>query len=114
MLVEIFDAAFALRSRDEWASVFRERDVWWAPVNSFEDLLTDVQVMAAGAFVPMPTMAGDGSTQMTIASPVDFGCQGVAPLKAPPTIGADTEAVLGELGLSDAELARLRAAGVIA
>jgi crotonobetainyl-CoA:carnitine CoA-transferase CaiB-like acyl-CoA transferase len=112
-LVEIFDAIFATRSRDEWAEVFCEHDIWWAPVNSFEDLLTDEQVEAAGAFVSMPTMAGDGSTQMSIASPVDFGGQPVAAPSAPPTVGSDTEKVLGELGLDIAELTRLRAAGVI-
>ncbi|MBK8959267.1 MAG: CoA transferase [Proteobacteria bacterium] len=113
-LVEIFDAAFARHTRDEWAAILRAHDVWWAPVNTFEDLLTDAQVQAAGAFVSMPTMGGGDDTQMTIATPVDFGATALAPLKAPPTIGADTDAVLGALGLDDDELARLRETGVIA
>lgn len=113
-LVEIFERAFATHTRDEWAEIFRVHDVWWAPVNTFEDLLTDAQVQAAGAFVSMPTMAGDGSTQMSIATPVDFGSQSVAPLKAPPTIGAHTDTVLSELGVAETELERLRAAGIIA
>ena len=36
-----------------------------------------------------------------------------APLRRPPTIGEHTDAILAGLGYSDAEIASLRAAGVI-
>ena len=48
-----------------------------------------------------------------IHQPVDFGAAPVEPAKAPPAVGADTQAVLRELGLTDSELDRLRKAGVI-
>ena len=112
-LVAIFDEIFARYTRDEWARMLGEHDVWWAPVNSFEDLIDDAQVQAVKAFVSVPSMAGDGTTQMSIASPVDFGADAVAPPTAPPKLGSDTHAVLRELGLADDELTRLREAGVI-
>lgn len=111
-LVAIFDNIFARRTRDEWSITFREHDVWWAPVNSFEDLIDDAQVQAMNAFLPMPTTGGS-DTQMSIATPVDFGGSPVAAPSAPPEIGADTESLLAELDLSSAEIAELRTAGII-
>jgi crotonobetainyl-CoA:carnitine CoA-transferase CaiB-like acyl-CoA transferase len=112
-LVAIFDEIFARRTRDEWAATFREHDVWWSPVNSFEDLLEDAQVKAIGAFIPVPAMANDGTSSTSLATPLDFGATPVAPAAAPPKLGSDTQSVLRALGIDDDELARLHAAGSI-
>ena len=112
-LVQIFNDIFARHPRDEWAAIFRTHDIWWAPVNSFEDLMSDPQVDAAGAFISMPTRADDGTTQTSIASPVDFGAAPVEPAKAPPAIGADSASLLGALGLGGAEPERPREDGVV-
>ncbi|HZZ52297.1 MAG TPA: CaiB/BaiF CoA-transferase family protein [Pseudonocardia sp.] len=108
-LVTILDDVFASRDRAQWARDFDEHDVWWAPVNSVEDLLEDPQAIAAGVFVDMP--GGDGVLR-SVATPVDFGADEI-PMQAAPAIGADTDAVLRELGVEDTELDRLREAGVI-
>jgi crotonobetainyl-CoA:carnitine CoA-transferase CaiB-like acyl-CoA transferase len=113
-LVALLDAIFARRTRDEWAAVFAEHDIWWAPVNAFEDVVSDAQAQACGAFLDMPSMAGDGTTQRTLATPLDFGATPLQPPKAPPQLGSDTDAVLRELGVADDELARLRGAKVVA
>jgi crotonobetainyl-CoA:carnitine CoA-transferase CaiB-like acyl-CoA transferase len=113
-LVAIFDAIFARRTRDEWAALFAQHDVWWSPVNSFEDLAQDAQAQACGAFVQMPSPTGDGGTQTSVATPVDFGAEPPTPLRAPPQVGSDTQALLREIGIDDAEIAHLRATNVIA
>ncbi len=113
-LVAIFDATFASHTRDEWAAILDRHGVWWAPVNSFEDLVNDAQAQACGAFVEMPTQAGEGATQRTLATPVDFGGTPVTPLAAPPPVGGDNDELLRELGLTHDDVARLRAAKVIA
>lgn len=109
-LVAILDEAFARRTRDEWADRFAEHDVWWTPVNSAGDLISDPQAQAAGVFVEVP---GDGETVSSVATPVAFGTS-TDPTVGPPAVGADTDAVLSEIGLDDAEVARLRESGVVA
>jgi crotonobetainyl-CoA:carnitine CoA-transferase CaiB-like acyl-CoA transferase len=112
-LVAIFDETFARRTRDEWAAILDADGIWWAPVNSFEDLVSDAQAQACGAFIDMPAMVGDGGTQKTLATPLDFGATPVAAPKAPPALGNDTDALLRELGLHADEVARLREGKVI-
>jgi crotonobetainyl-CoA:carnitine CoA-transferase CaiB-like acyl-CoA transferase len=112
-LVAIFDGIIARHTRDEWAAILAKHGVWWAPVNSFEDLMNDAQARACGAFVEMPSMAGDGTTQTSLATPIDFGAEPARPTAAPPQLGGDTQAVLRQLGVADHEIARLREAKVI-
>lgn len=114
-LVAAFDELLDRRSRAEWAEIFRRDDVWWAPINSVDDLLTDPQVLASGAFVHVP-VTGDAVPDEAngVATPVDFGRTPSGPAGAPPAIGADADALLEGLGVSSDEVARLRDAGVIA
>lgn len=107
-LVAIMDEVLGGRTRDEWATIFAEHDVWWAPVNSAEDLLTDEQVAAAGVWLDPPD-----APVRRVASPVDFSAaKGCLPT-GPPEVGADTDDVLAALGIDEPERTRLRDAGVI-
>ncbi len=112
-LVAILDAVFDSRTRSEWAEIFANRDVWWAPVNSVDDLLSDPQVLAAGAFVPAEAGSADGEAR-ALATPVDFGSVKAGPAGSPPGLGQHTDAVLQSLGLSAQECGRLREQGVVA
>ena len=53
-LVEELDNVFATRPMAEWAEAFAANDVWWAPVNSINEVVKDPMVQAAGAFVDVP------------------------------------------------------------
>ena len=113
-LMAQFEATFAAKTRLEWAEVFREHDVWWAPINSMDDVMTDPQVIAAGAFIQVPGQtpapAGDFNG---IATPVDFSGTPVVANVPPPIAGAHTAELLRELGLDDAAIAALNARGVV-
>lgn len=112
-LVEILDEVFARRSREEWAGRFSEHDVWWAPVNSAADLLSDPQALATGVFVEVPSGGGDEqSTVRSVATPVDFSTS-PGPPASPPAVGHDGDAVLREMGVGEDELNRLREAGIV-
>jgi crotonobetainyl-CoA:carnitine CoA-transferase CaiB-like acyl-CoA transferase len=91
-LIAELDAAFASRTRDEWEAIFTDHDVWWAPVQSLAEVVDDPQAYAAGAIVTMAT--GEES----IAPPAGFGERDVV-ARPVPDLGADTDAVLQELGL---------------
>lgn len=111
-LVAAIDALAATRTRAQWGAIFAQHGVWWAPVNSVDDLIEDPQARAAGAFVRVP--AAEGAAVDGVATPVDFGAAPTGPSAAPPKVGADADALLGDLGVGPDELARLRAAGVLA
>jgi crotonobetainyl-CoA:carnitine CoA-transferase CaiB-like acyl-CoA transferase len=111
-LIAELDAIFATKSRDEWARIFdAESDLWWAPVQSLDEVLADPQVHAAGGFVEVPD--GD-STTLLPATPVDFEATPVAPRSMAPALGEHSDAILAELGRAPAEIAALRAQQVVA
>ena len=110
-LIAELDAIFATKTRAEWGEIFdAEEDLWWAPVQSIDDVLQDPQVAAAGGFVETPDGA---STTMLPATPVDFGGTPWAPRAMAPEHGEHTEEVLQQIGRSAADIAALRDKGVI-
>ena len=112
-LVAELDAIFAESTRDELTAQFDREDVWWAPVNTPAEVLADPQAIAAGAFVDVP--AGEaGPAHRAVATPITFHGEPARPVAAPPGLGQHTDEVLKGVGFDDAELAELRAAGVIA
>jgi len=118
-LVAAFDALTARRTRDAWAAIFRAQDVWWAPINSVDDLLVDPQVHACGAFVHVPMTREQADTPTGgaafngVATPLDFSGAPTGPAGPPPQVGADADAILEALGIAADERARLRASGAL-
>jgi crotonobetainyl-CoA:carnitine CoA-transferase CaiB-like acyl-CoA transferase len=95
-LIAELDEIFATRTRDEWAEAFdAEPDMFWSPVNSIEELLTDPQFYASGAVVAVPDE--DGSKAM-LATPADFDGAPPTPRWRAPRLGEHTDEVLRELG----------------
>lgn len=110
-LITALDAIFATKTRDEWASIFDdEEDFWWAPVQTFGEVLEDPQVQAIGALVDVPD---DVSTTLLPATPVDFAGTPWAPRSMAPSHGQHTDDILTETGRSSEEIAALREAGVL-
>ena len=110
-LIAELDAIFATKTRDEWAEVFAdEPDLFWAPVNSLEDLIADPQFAAAGGLVEVP----DGpATSTMVASPADFSETTWQARSSAPALGADTREVLRQLGKSDEEIDAFIASGTV-
>jgi len=109
-IIAELDAVFAKKSREQWGEIFdAEPDLWWAPVQSVDEVMADPQVHAAGGFVDVP----DGpSTTKLPATPVDFGGTPWAPRAMAPGHGENTDEVLAELGRSPEQIAELRESGV--
>ncbi len=98
-------ARFATRSRDSWAEVFADTDGCVAPVLSLTEAPLHPHHRARGTFVEV-----DGQP---VAAPVPRFSTTPAEAGAVAPVGADTEAVLDELGVEPAEREQLRAAGAI-
>ena len=111
-LIRELDAIFATKTREEWGALFdAEEDLWWAPVNTVEDVLADPQAHAAGGLRRgAPTETG---RPLLPATPVDFEGTPWKPRAMAPEHGEHTEEVLGELGRSNAEIDALRAKGIL-
>jgi crotonobetainyl-CoA:carnitine CoA-transferase CaiB-like acyl-CoA transferase len=92
-LIGALDRVFATRPRDEWTGQFDAHDVWWAPVNTLDDLVEDPQVLAAGAIVDVPGGAG-ASAHRAVATPVSFSRTPVGPQGPVPGLGEHTKAII--------------------
>ena len=100
-------AIFASRSQAEWVALFDGIDCCVTPVLSLDESLENPQLKARGMVVEV-----DGVRQF--GPPVKLSGMPEQVFRPAPTVaGADSDAVLGEAGLSAADIARLRGAGVI-
>lgn len=112
VLIGLLDEMFATKSREEWSAAFdAEPDLWWAPVQSLDEVMADPQVLAAGGLCEVPDGAG---TTLLPATPVDFHGTPWRPRWMAPAHGQHTAEVLRELGRTDAEIAQFQAKGVVA
>jgi crotonobetainyl-CoA:carnitine CoA-transferase CaiB-like acyl-CoA transferase len=78
-------------------------------VARIEDVPNDAQAIASGALV-----AFENSSLMTVSSPFWLAGQDKVQPRHAPAIGEHNEVVLAGIGYDAAEIAGLRAAGVIA
>jgi crotonobetainyl-CoA:carnitine CoA-transferase CaiB-like acyl-CoA transferase len=91
--------------------VFDRENVWWAPVQSVDEVIDDPQVREGGGFVDVPD--GDGTATM-VATPVDFADTPWGPRAMPPELGEHTDDILAELGVSADAILKYRNEGVVA
>jgi len=106
VLRQRFAETFASRTRAEWEHIFAATDACVAPVLSLAEAPAHPHALERGAFVEV-----NGLTQPAPAP--RFGRTSAGPPTAPPRPGAHTDAVLANLGLSAADVADLRARGVV-
>ena len=103
---EAIAGRFAERSRDEWTAVFDGSDACVTPVLSLAEAPHHPHIRARGLFADVP-----GGVEPRVA-PRFSRTPGIDPT-APRAIGADTVAVLGELGYAAAEVQRLVDVGAV-
>jgi crotonobetainyl-CoA:carnitine CoA-transferase CaiB-like acyl-CoA transferase len=90
-VIEVLDAEFAKRTLDEWAQRLDAAGVWWAPVRTPAEVLTDEQVLANDGVVQVPHPDGDGYTT-SVNGPVTFRGRS-RPVTAPaPRLGEHPDA----------------------
>jgi crotonobetainyl-CoA:carnitine CoA-transferase CaiB-like acyl-CoA transferase len=103
---------FASRTWAEWSAFAEAHDACVSPVLEGDEPRADPQLRSRGAFVEVPT-PWEGRAMPGIACPVRFRDAGSPPLRPAPRLGEHADEVLGEAGFSAADIAGLRAAGVL-
>lgn len=105
-------ALFRTRTRAEWLELLEKEDVCVGPVNTLEQALEDPQIKARGLLIDVPVIGGGGTVKQ-IGLPFKFSGAAPPAPAAPPDFGEHTAEILAEAGVTEAELAQLRAGGVI-
>ena len=110
-LIPLLRQATVLRTTAEWIAALESAAVPCGPINDLAAVFADPQVQARGIRFELPHPSGGTAPQ--VASPIRLSTTPVDYRRAPPTLGQDTDAVLRELGRSDADIADLRQKGII-
>jgi len=110
-LAEQLAALFATRTRADWAALLNASECIWAPLQSPAEIPDDPQVVENGYVMGFDHPA-HGQFRVT-ASPVQFGNEAPTVRRAASELGADTEAVLLELGYTWEEIAQHKESGAI-
>jgi len=110
-LVPLLAARLKLRPRAAWLADLEAAKVPCGPINDLAEVFADPHVRERAMTVEMPHPLA-GSVRL-VASPIKLSATPVRYRRAPPLLGADTDAVLAELGLDAAAIAGLRERGAI-
>ena len=108
---DILVKAFASMPFAYWREHLKTMKGQWAPIQSFEDLLSDEQALANDMIVEVE--GSDGNPLRLVRGPVQFDGKPLETTRSPQA-SEHTELVLMELGLEWDRIEELKAAGAIA
>ncbi len=111
VLVPLLAARMRQRTRADWLAALEAATVPCGPINDLAEVFADPQVRARGMTERVPHPLSD--TLELVASPMRLSATPVQLRHAPPLLGQDSAEVLATVGVGPAELARLRALGVV-
>jgi crotonobetainyl-CoA:carnitine CoA-transferase CaiB-like acyl-CoA transferase len=95
-----------------WLEVLATRDVWCAPVQTFDDLIDDPQVAHDGLLTTVSHPYG-GRDVRVVGVPMRFSATPGTVRTGPPAVGQHTDEILRELGFGTDEVSRFRDEGVV-
>ncbi len=106
-LIEIIEASMRKRTTAQWIATLEQTGVPCGPINTIDQVFDDPQVRARAMTHQMTRT--DGTDVTLVASPLKLSRTPAVADRAPPALGADTDAVLRDLAkLSTADIAELR------
>jgi crotonobetainyl-CoA:carnitine CoA-transferase CaiB-like acyl-CoA transferase len=110
-LLRLLDELFATGSRDKWVETLRAADIVAAPINTLLEASNDPDVLANG-YVTEVDYPEYGKRLKVHGSPWQFS-ETPARIGVAPKLGADNDAILADLGFSQAAIADLRERGIV-
>lgn len=99
------------KTTKEWVSIFEENNVWYAPVNEYDDVLKDEQVEYNHNILTMHHPKAGNVRVVGHANRYDG--ENIAIRKLPPELGESTLSILRKLGYKDDEIKDFRQRGLI-
>ncbi|MEJ8857654.1 CaiB/BaiF CoA-transferase family protein [Variovorax robiniae] len=105
-MLPILRSHLADRSAAELSAVFEQNELPFAPISRPQDLFDDPHLNATGGLAPI--RMNDGSTSKVPLMPFTIGGERPGIRLQPPLIGEHTNALLKEVGYSDADIAALK------
>ncbi|MFV9685242.1 CaiB/BaiF CoA transferase family protein [Pseudomonas sp. NY15367] len=111
-LIPLLRQATVFKTTAQWNELLETAGVPCGPINDLRQVFADPQVQARGLRLDLPNALG--STTPQVASPLRLSATPVAYRTAPPLLGQHTGDLLERLlGMTEAQVAELRKAGVI-
>ena len=111
-LVALLSRRFAERPGDEWIERLWQAGVPAGPINTVDRVLRDPQVLARGMLAELASPHPLAGPRRVLGNPIKTGAEDT--FQPSPLLGQHTDEVLaGVAGLAPAEIAALRAKGVI-
>ena len=111
-ITRLLNEVFAQRTTREWVQLLDDAGVANGPINTIAQVFEEPQVRARGLKIELPhAIAGK---VLLVASPMRFSDTPIKHEMPPPALGQHTDEILrGVLKKSDAEIAKLKADGVV-
>jgi crotonobetainyl-CoA:carnitine CoA-transferase CaiB-like acyl-CoA transferase len=97
----------AQRTTEDWSAVFAAAGVWFAPVNTYADIVADPQVLHNKSVIEIDHPRA-GAVKL-LGHPISYDGQRPGVRSMPPELGSSNRTVLAELGFSATEIDRLQA-----
>ncbi len=110
-LVALLTPLLRARTTENWIAALEAANVPCGPINRIDQVFAEPQAVARGLKISLPHE--DAGPLDLVASPLRLEKTPPEYRSAPPLLGQQTRAVLGELGLTDVEIERLAKDGVI-
>jgi crotonobetainyl-CoA:carnitine CoA-transferase CaiB-like acyl-CoA transferase len=111
--IEMLRTIFKTRTRDEWLKDLAELDACVGPVYTLEEALNDPHAQARGTSVSGGQVGASGESFRALPSFPRISDVEAEARYAPPDLGEHTNALLLELGYSEADIAQLKSEGAI-
>ncbi|CAN5400387.1 CaiB/BaiF CoA-transferase family protein [soil metagenome] len=111
-MIPILRSHLADRSAAELSEVFERNELPFAPITKPQELFDDPHLNATGGLAPV--RMNDGSMSKVPLLPLTIGGARPGIRQQPPTLGEHGDALLREVGYSDAEIDRFKAEQITA
>ncbi len=106
-------AVMKTKTFEQWKEIFAELDSCSEPVLTFQEACDHPQIKARGMLVEVPVAESGQNTQPQLASPFKFSATPPEYKHTGVKLGAHTDEILRQAGLTDEQIAQLRQQGAI-